>query len=49
MKPYLIVGFGEQGEVTVWISNARSEGNRKGRILVELGSGQATWEHFNPY
>ncbi|WP_258872734.1 DUF2931 domain-containing protein [Thalassotalea euphylliae] len=49
VKPYLIVGFGEQGEVTVWISNAPSEMNISGRILVALGSGQATWEHFDPY
>ncbi|WP_147302735.1 DUF2931 domain-containing protein [Thalassotalea euphylliae] len=48
-KPKLIVGFGENGEVTVWISNASSEMNKTGRILVELGSGQATWEHFDPY
>ncbi|WP_199609910.1 DUF2931 family protein [Flocculibacter collagenilyticus] len=46
IKPYIIVGFGENGEVKVWLSNARSERNRVGRVLHEIGSGQAQWNPF---
>ena len=40
--PYLIVGRGESGEIKVWISNTPSAGFT-GRVLHELGSGQAQW------
>ncbi|WP_462166025.1 DUF2931 family protein [Pseudoalteromonas sp. GB43] len=40
--PYLIIGMGETGEIKVWISNTRSAGFT-GRVLHELGSGQAQW------
>jgi len=40
--PYLIIGFGENGEVVVWISNSTRDGNIKGRVLHEVGRGQAT-------
>ncbi|NMR27390.1 DUF2931 family protein [Pseudoalteromonas sp. NEC-BIFX-2020_015] len=42
VKPYLIVGMGESGEIKVWISNTPSAGFT-GRVLHELGSGQAQW------
>ncbi|MBB1344077.1 DUF2931 family protein [Pseudoalteromonas sp. SR44-5] len=42
VKPYLIVGMGESGEIKVWLSNTRSAGFT-GRVLHELGSGQAQW------
>ncbi|MGR3983450.1 DUF2931 family protein, partial [Pseudoalteromonas sp. 1181_04] len=37
VKPYLIVGMGESGEIKVWLSNTRSAGFT-GRVLHELGS-----------
>ncbi|MBB1482200.1 DUF2931 family protein [Pseudoalteromonas sp. SG41-2] len=40
--PYLIVGMGESGEIKVWVSNTPSAGFT-GRVLHELGSGQAQW------
>ena len=40
--PYLIIGMGEAGEIKVWISNTPSAGFI-GRVLHELGSGQAQW------
>ncbi|MCF2916984.1 DUF2931 family protein [Pseudoalteromonas sp. Cn5-37] len=43
ITPYLIIGMGETGEIKVWLTNARSERNRIGRVLHELGSGQAQW------
>ena len=42
VKPYLIIGMGETGEIKVWISNTPSAGFT-GRVLHELGSGQAQW------
>ncbi len=42
IKPYLIVGMGESGEIKVWVSNTPSAGFT-GRVLHELGSGQAQW------
>ncbi|ATD05974.1 hypothetical protein SIO17_03055 [Pseudoalteromonas piscicida] len=45
LEPYIIFGFGEKGEVKMWISNAPFDGV-EGRILEEIGSAQATWEHF---
>ncbi|NMR27394.1 DUF2931 family protein [Pseudoalteromonas sp. NEC-BIFX-2020_015] len=42
VKPYLIIGMGETGEIKVWLSNTRSAGFT-GRVLHELGSGQAQW------
>ena len=42
IKPYLIVGMGESGEIKVWISNTPSAGFT-GRVLHELASGQAQW------
>ena len=42
VKPYLIVGMGESGEIKVWVSNTPSAGFT-GRVLHELGSGQAQW------
>ncbi|WMO13984.1 hypothetical protein NI376_18510 [Pseudoalteromonas piscicida] len=45
VDPYIIFGFGEKGEVKMWISNAPFDGV-EGRILEEIGSAQATWEHF---
>ena len=42
IKPYLIVGMGESGEIKVWLSNTRSAGFT-GRVLHELASGQAQW------
>ncbi|MDN3378504.1 MULTISPECIES: DUF2931 family protein [unclassified Pseudoalteromonas] len=42
VKPYLIVGMGESGEIKVWLSNTRSAGFT-GRVLHELASGQAQW------
>ena len=43
ITPYLIIGMGETGEIKVWLSNTSSEMNRVGRVLHELGSGQAQW------
>lgn len=40
--PYLIIAFGETGEVVVWISNANTEKNTTGRIMYEIGRAQAT-------
>lgn len=45
VEPYIIFGFGEKGEVKMWISNAPFDGV-EGRILEEIGSAQATWEPF---
>ncbi|KJY85845.1 hypothetical protein CWB89_03515 [Pseudoalteromonas piscicida] len=45
LEPYIIFGFGEKGEVKMWISNAPFDGV-EGRILEEIGSAQATWELF---
>ena len=42
IKPYLIVGMGESGEIKVWVSNTPSAGFT-GRVLHELASGQAQW------
>ena len=42
VRPYLIIGFGERGEVVVWISNATDERNIEGRVLYEVGRAQAT-------
>ncbi|TMS80818.1 DUF2931 family protein [Pseudoalteromonas sp. S554] len=42
VKPYLIVGMGESGEIKVWVTNTPSAGFT-GRVLHELGSGQAQW------
>ncbi|WP_396587068.1 DUF2931 family protein [Bermanella sp. R86510] len=39
--PYLIIGFGENGEVVVWISNSARDGNKTGRVLHEVGRAQA--------
>jgi hypothetical protein len=39
--PYLIIGFGENGEVVVWISNSARDGHIKGRVLHEVGHAQA--------
>ena len=41
IRPYLIIGFGETGEVVVWISNAGRDGNKTGRVLHEVGRAQA--------
>ncbi|MBB1369109.1 DUF2931 domain-containing protein [Pseudoalteromonas sp. SR44-5] len=46
IKPYLIVGMGESGEIKVWLSNTRSAGFT-GRVLHELASGQAQWRENN--
>ncbi|MEZ7207721.1 hypothetical protein [Pseudoalteromonas sp. DY56-GL79] len=45
VNPFIIFGFGEKGEVKMWISNSAFAGV-KGRILEEIGSAQATWEAF---
>ena len=45
VNPFIIFGFGEKGEVKMWISNAPFDGV-EGRILEEIGSAQATWEPF---
>ena len=42
VKPYLIVGMGESGEIKVWVTNTPSAGFT-GRVVHELGSGQAQW------
>ncbi|GGF13686.1 hypothetical protein GCM10008027_43130 [Pseudoalteromonas gelatinilytica] len=42
-NPLLDNWYGETGEIKVWLTNARSERNRIGRVLHELGSGQAQW------
>ena len=47
IRPYLIVGMGETGEIKVWLSNTSSGMNRTGRVLHELGSGQAQWRENN--
>jgi len=41
IDPHLIIGFGETGEVVVWISNAGRDGNKTGRVLHEVGRAQA--------
>ncbi|KJY85842.1 hypothetical protein CWB89_03530 [Pseudoalteromonas piscicida] len=46
VDPYIIFGFGEKGEVKMWISNSQFASGVKGRILEEIGSAQATWEPF---
>lgn len=47
IRPYLIIGFGETGEVVVWISNTSNDRNKKGRVLHEIGRGQATQVKFD--
>jgi len=42
-EPYIILGFGVQGEVKVWLSNAATARNKTGRVLHEIGSAQAEW------
>jgi len=44
--PYIILGFGEQGEVKVWLSNASTSRNKSGRVLYEIGSAQAEWNQM---
>ena len=39
--------MGETGEIKVWLSNTSSGMNRTGRVLHELGSGQAQWRENN--
>ena len=39
--PYLIIGFGENGEAVVWISNSPHDENIEGRVLHEVGRAQA--------
>ena len=39
--PYFIFGFGENGEVVAWISNAASDQNIEGRVMHEVGRIQA--------
>jgi len=39
--PRIIVGLGSSGEVVVWVSNAATSRNKKGRVMHEVGRGQA--------
>ena len=39
--PELIVGLGSAGEVVVWISNSAYARNTAGRVMYEVGRGQA--------
>jgi len=39
--PYFIFGFGENGEVVAWISNAATDRNKEGRVMHEVGRIQA--------
>lgn len=38
---YLIVGMRPEGQVIIWLSNAPSENNRRGRVLHVVGEAQA--------
>ena len=40
-RPYLIFGFGENGEVVAWVSNAATDRNKEGRVMHEVGRIQA--------
>jgi len=41
ITPKLIVGLGSSGEVVVWISNSSYSRNKTGRVMHEVGRGQA--------
>ena len=45
---YLIVGMKPDGNVVVWLSNARSRHNRKDRVLYVVGRGQAQRRPWSP-
>ena len=45
LHPYIIVGFGENGEVKVWVSNVAYR-DYEGRVIHEIGTGQAKWNPF---
>ena len=47
IHPYLILGFGETGEVVVWISNSATDRNKTGRVLHEVGRAQAKVLEFD--
>jgi len=41
ISPNLAISVGSEGEVVVWISNAATSRNKKGRVMHEVGRGQA--------
>jgi len=41
ISPNLAVSVGSSGEVVVWISNAATSRNKTGRVMYEVGRGQA--------
>ncbi|WP_181919724.1 DUF2931 family protein [Alkalilimnicola ehrlichii] len=44
-EEHLVVGMEADGGVTVWLTNARSDNNREGRVFQVVGTGQAVGRH----
>ncbi|RFA29411.1 hypothetical protein CAI21_10145 [Alkalilimnicola ehrlichii] len=42
---YFVIGMEADGQITVWLSNARSENNRQGRVFKVVATGQAKGRH----